>query len=95
VRLINYNENCNFSDKIKNSVPGEYNIGDCRAWRNNINLFDTERKWKFCAEDISKTLINDFNKLLNGEIQINYNSKYDVNCYSFKNITQKLISLFE
>ena len=59
VRLINYNENCNFSDKIKNSVPGEYNIGDCRAWRNNINLFDTERKWKFCAEDISKTLINE------------------------------------
>jgi hypothetical protein len=43
----------------------------------------------------NKTLINDFNKLLNGEIQINYNSKYDVNCYSFKNITQKLISLFE
>jgi len=59
VRLINYNENCNFSDKIKNSVPGEYNIGDCRAWRNNIKLFDTERKWKFCAEDISKTLINE------------------------------------
>lgn len=42
----------------------------------------------------NQNLINDFNKLLNGEIQINYDRKYDVNCYSFINITQKLISLF-
>lgn len=59
VRLINYNDNCNFSDKMKNSVPGEYNIGDCRAWRNNIDLFDSEYRWKHCAEDVCKSLINE------------------------------------
>lgn len=59
VRLINYKENCNFHDKMKNSIMGEYNIGDCRAWRNNINLFDPENKWRHCAEDVCKTLINE------------------------------------
>lgn len=59
VRLINYNGNCTFSDKMKNSIPGEYNIGDCRAWRNNIDLFDPENKWKHCAEDVCKSLINE------------------------------------
>jgi len=63
-RMINYNNNCNFIDKIKSAESGEYNIGDCRAWRNNINLFDPEKKWKFCAEDICKTLINEENGML-------------------------------
>jgi glycosyltransferase involved in cell wall biosynthesis len=58
-RLINYKNRCNFIDKISNAVSGEYNIGDCRAWRNNIDLFDPEKKWQFCAEDVCKTLINE------------------------------------
>jgi hypothetical protein len=57
--MINYGDRCNFIDKIKSSLDGEYNIGDCRAWRNNINLFDPEYKWKYCAEDVCKTLINE------------------------------------
>jgi hypothetical protein len=44
---------------MRSAEFGEYNIGDCRAWRNNIDLFDPELKWKFCAEDVSKTLINE------------------------------------
>jgi len=58
-RHIKYGDKCNFIDKVANSVPGEYNIGDCRAWRNKIDLFDPEKKWKFCAEDVCKTLINE------------------------------------
>jgi hypothetical protein len=57
--MINYGDKCNFIDKIKSSLDGEYNIGDCRAWRNNIKLFDPEYKWKYCAEDVCKTLINE------------------------------------
>ena len=58
-RIINYGDKCNFIDKINSAKLNEYNIGDCRAWRNNIDLFDPERKWNFCAEDICKTLINE------------------------------------
>jgi glycosyltransferase involved in cell wall biosynthesis len=58
-RMINYGNRCNFIDKLNTAVDGEYNIGDCRAWRNNISLFDPQRRWKECAEDISKTLINE------------------------------------
>jgi hypothetical protein len=58
-RMINYKDRCNFIQKQTLSLPGEYNIGDCRAWRNNIDLFDPEHKWEFCAEDICKTLINE------------------------------------
>jgi len=60
VRDINYGENCNFTtmakyDPVEDKI-GNYSIGDCRAWRNNIELFDPERKWKHCAEDVSKVL---------------------------------------
>lgn len=58
-RYIKYGSRCNFIDKITNSEAGEYNIGDCRAWRNRIKLFDPEKKWQFCAEDVCKTLINE------------------------------------
>ena len=58
-RMINYKDKCNFIQKIRSAEWGEYNIGDCRAWRNNIDLFDPEYKWKFCAEDTCKTLINE------------------------------------
>jgi len=58
-RMIHYNDKCNIIEKIKGRKVGEYNIGDCRAWRNKINLFDPKRKWKFCAEDVCKTLINE------------------------------------
>ena len=58
-RMINYGDRCNFIYKTKSAKSGEYNIGDCRAWRNNINLFDPEYKWKYCAEDVCKTLINE------------------------------------
>lgn len=58
-RMINYKDRCNFIQKQSLSGFGEYNIGDCRAWRNNINLFDPDRKWNFCAEDVCKTLINE------------------------------------
>ena len=58
-RMINYGNRCNFIDKLNTSVDGEYNIGDCRAWRNNISLFDPNRRWNQCAEDICKTLINE------------------------------------
>lgn len=58
-RMINYGNRCNFIDKLNTSIDGEYNIGDCRAWRNNILLFDVQRRWTGCAEDISKTLINE------------------------------------
>jgi hypothetical protein len=57
--LINYKDRCNFIQKQRLSQFGEYNIGDCRAWRNNIDLFDPDRKWNFCAEDVCKTLINE------------------------------------
>ena len=58
-RMINYRDRCNFIQKIRSAEFGEYNIGDCRAWRNNITLFDPEYKWRFCAEDVCKTLINE------------------------------------
>jgi|LakMenEpi03Aug12_release.lakeMendotaPanAssembly.Ray.scaffolds.fasta_scaffold10429_20 hypothetical protein len=58
-RMINYGDRCNFIDKLNTAIDGEYNIGDCRAWRNNISLFDPQRRWVECAEDISKTLINE------------------------------------
>jgi len=58
-RMINYKDRCNFIQKIRSAEFGEYNIGDCRAWRNNVNLFDPDYKWKFCAEDVCKTLINE------------------------------------
>jgi hypothetical protein len=58
-RLINYKDRCNFIQKIRSAEFGEYNIGDCRAWRNNVNLFDPDYKWKFCADDVCKTLINE------------------------------------
>ena len=58
-RLINYRDRCNFIQKIRSAEWGEYNIGDCRAWRNNIDIFDPDYKWEFCAEDVCKTLINE------------------------------------
>jgi glycosyltransferase involved in cell wall biosynthesis len=58
-RLINYKDRCNIIEKIEKSEVGEYNIGDCRAWRNKIKLFDPEKKWGFCAEDVCKSLINE------------------------------------
>jgi glycosyltransferase involved in cell wall biosynthesis len=56
-RHINYKNNCNLYEKWKNSVPGEYAIGDCRAWRNNIKKFETECSWDYCcSEDVLKVL---------------------------------------
>jgi glycosyltransferase involved in cell wall biosynthesis len=56
-RHINYKNNCNLFEKWKNSVPGEYAIGDCRAWRNNIHKFETECSWDYCcSEDVLKVL---------------------------------------
>jgi len=58
-RLINYKDTCNFYDRLKNREFGVYNIGDCRAWRNNIIKFDEPNKWMLCAEDTLKTLVNE------------------------------------
>lgn len=58
-RIINYGEKCNFIEKLNSATWSEYHIGDCRAWRNNISIFDPEHKWKHCAEDVCKTLINE------------------------------------
>ena len=58
-RMINYKDRCNFIQKMRSAELGEYNIGDCRAWRNNVDLFDPDYKWNFCAEDVCKTLINE------------------------------------
>ena len=58
-RYINFKDNCNIIDKIKNSKEFEYSIGDLRAWRNNIKLFEDKHKWVHCAEDVLKTLVNE------------------------------------
>jgi len=58
-RYINFKDNCNITDKMKNSKDSEYSIGDLRAWRNKIKVFEDKQKWVHCAEDVLKTLVNE------------------------------------
>lgn len=53
-RYIKYGNICNFKEALKENKT-EYKIGDCRAWRNNIDNF-TAQNWVYCAEDYVKTL---------------------------------------
>jgi glycosyltransferase involved in cell wall biosynthesis len=55
-RHIHYGKNCNayqsYSDKNY-----EYNWGDARAWRNNVQKFSEPHQWKYCAEDALKVTV--------------------------------------
>lgn len=56
IRYINYKNNKNLLE-ARNDLSFEYNYGDCRAWRNNIETFEPDTKWQFCSEDFNKILI--------------------------------------
>lgn len=57
-RYVKYGNDCNLYEKWKNSKPGEYALGDCRAWRNNIDKFEKDNCWGYCcSEDVSKVLV--------------------------------------
>lgn len=54
LRYIKYGNICNFKEALKENKT-EYKIGDCRAWRNNIDIF-TKQNLFYCAEDYVKSL---------------------------------------
>ena len=57
-RHIHYKENKHLYEAMLDQ-NFEYNWGDCRAWRNNINTFEPNCKWQYCAEDFIKMLMNE------------------------------------
>lgn len=57
MRYINFQNNCNLLQSMEDDSY-EYNWGDCRAWRNRVNLF-TDREWKYCGDDLIKVLTSE------------------------------------